>query len=156
MKKELKRRYLPTNYHQYIYIKIHNFKQQDLSVEEYSTEFENLIFNRDLQEFEEQLIARYLVGLRFDIAKVIFMQPYNTLEDVIKLALKVEALNKYRNSTTVRSVAKEGFVEDLTSKNPSDVKTTSKPQVKSEVHKPHLKSTPKKCYKCQGLGAYHF
>ena len=39
------------------------------------------------------------------------MQPYNTLQEVIKVALKVEALNKYRRSTT-RSVAKEGFVED--------------------------------------------
>ena len=41
MKKELKRRYLPTNYHQDIYLKIQNFKQQDLSVEEYSTKFVN-------------------------------------------------------------------------------------------------------------------
>ena len=94
MKKKLKMRYLPTNYRQDIYLKIHNFKQQDLSVEECSTEFEKLIINGDLQESEEQLIARYLVGLRFDIARVIFMQPYNTLEDMIKLALKVKALNK--------------------------------------------------------------
>ena len=76
------------------------------------------------------------------------MHSYNSLEDVIKLSLKVEALNKYRSSTIVRSVAKE----DLPSKNPSDAKTTPKPQVKSKVHKPHLESTPKMCYKCQGLG----
>ena len=73
MKKELKRKYLPLNYRQDIYIKIQNFKQQDLSVEEYSIEFENLINNGDLQEFEEQVIARYLVGLRFDIVRFIFM-----------------------------------------------------------------------------------
>ena len=91
----------------------------------------------NLEESEEQLIACYLVGLRFDIARVIFMQPYKNLEDMIKLALKVEALDKYRSSTTVRSVAKERFPEDSTSKNPNDTKTTSKPQVKSEVHKPH-------------------
>ena len=94
MKKKLKMRYLPTNYRQDIYLKIKNFKQQDLSVDECSTEFENLIINGDLQESEEQIIAHYLVGLRFDIARVIFMQPYNTLEDMIKLALKVETLNK--------------------------------------------------------------
>ena len=55
------------------------------------------------------------------------MQPYNNLEDVIKLTLKIEALNKYRSSTTARSVAKEGFVLHSTSKNPSDAKTTPKP-----------------------------
>ena len=106
MKKELKMRYLHTNYRQDIYFKIQNFKQQDLNVEEYSAEFENLIINGDLQESKEQLIASYLVALTVDIARVIFMQQYNTLQDVIKLSLKVEDLNKYRSSTTVRSVAK--------------------------------------------------
>ena len=49
-------------------------------------------------------------------------------------------------------MAKEGFAEDLTSKNPSDAKSIPKPQVKSEVHKPHQESTPNMCYKCLGLG----
>ena len=91
--------------------------------------------------------------MRFDIARMINMQPYNTLQDVIKLVLKVEALNKYRSSTTTRSVAKEGFVEDLTSRNSNDAKTTPKPQVKSEVHKLQQESTSKsnRCYKCQGF-----
>ena len=79
------------------------------------------------------------------------MQPHNTLEDMIKPALKVEALNKYRSSTTVRSVAKEGFAVHSTSKNPSDAKTIPNPQVKNEVHKPHQESTTKRCFKCQGL-----
>ena len=47
----------------------------------------------DLQEAEEHSIARYLAGLRFKISKIVQLQPYNTLQDVIKLALKVEALN---------------------------------------------------------------
>ena len=106
-------------------------------MEEHSYEFEKLIINGDLQESEEQLIARYCVGLRFDITRVIFMQPYNTLEYVIKLVFKVEALNKYRSFAIVRRVAKEGFAMDSTSKNHSNAKTTPKPQVKNEVHKPH-------------------
>ena len=71
---------------------------------------------------------------------------------MIRLALKVEALNKYRSSTTLTSVAKEGFSMDSTFKNPSDAKTTLKPQVHNEVHKPHQESTLKRCFKCQGLG----
>ena len=43
MKKELKNRYLLTDYHQDTYFKFHNCKQQDLSVEEYSAKFVNLI-----------------------------------------------------------------------------------------------------------------
>ena len=42
-----------------------------MCVEEYSVKFENLIINGDFQESKEQAIAYYLVGLRFDIARVI-------------------------------------------------------------------------------------
>ena len=64
-------------------------------MEEYSAEFENFLIKGDLQEAEEQSIARYLAGLRFKISKTIQLQPYNTLQNVIKLALKVDTLNKY-------------------------------------------------------------
>ena len=91
--------------------------------------------------------------MRFDIDKIIYMQPYNTLQDVIKLALRVEDLNKYRNSTTTRSVAKEWLTDDSTYRNPNDAKMTHKPQLKSEVHKLQQESTSKtnRCYNCQGV-----
>ena len=152
MKKELKRKYLPLHYRQDIFLKIQNLKQQNLTVEEYSAEFENLIIKGDLQEAEEQSIARYLSGLRLEISKTVQLQPYNTLQDVIKLALKVEALNKYGGFTKNR--IKEGFIKNSTSRGPSSAKTTLKPQVKGEVHKPQQESTSKlrQCFKCHGFG----
>ena len=41
----------------------------------------------------------------------------------MKLALKVGPRKKYGNSTTTKSVAKEGFVEGSSSWNPSGTKT---------------------------------
>ena len=73
MKKELKRKYLPFNYRQDIYLKIQNFKQRDLSVEAYSAEFENLMIKGDLREVKEQSITHYLASMRFDIAIIIYM-----------------------------------------------------------------------------------
>ena len=61
MKKELKRKYLSFNYRKDIYLKIQNFKQQDLSVEEYST------------KIEEICISHIIVGLRSNITKVIII-----------------------------------------------------------------------------------
>ena len=52
------------------------------------------------------------------------MQPYNTLHDVIKLALKVEALNKYGSSITSKSVAKERFAKGSTNSNTNGSKKT--------------------------------
>ena len=151
MKKELKRKYLPFNYRQDIYLKIQNFKQRDLSVEEYSAKFVNLIIKGDMQDAEEICIAHhYIAGLRYGIASVIFSQPYNSLQDVMKLALNVGTKNKYGNSTKSKSVADEGFVEGSNSLNPSCTKTTP-PQVKSEAQQ-DLASKSKTCFKCQGLG----
>ena len=59
-------------------------------MEEYSAKFVNFIIKGDLQEAEEMCIAHhYIAGLRYGIARVIFLQPYNRLQDVMKLALKV-------------------------------------------------------------------
>ena len=119
MKKELKRKYLPFNYRQDIYLKIQNFKQRDFSVEEYSAKFVNLIIKGDLQEAEEICIAHHEIdGLRSGIARVIFLQPYNSLQDVMKLALKVGTKKKYGNSTTTKCVTNERFVEGSNSWNP--------------------------------------
>ena len=73
---------------------------------------------------------------------------------MIKLALKVEALDKYESSITTRSVAKERFAKGSTSWNPNGSKPTLTPQVKSKVHKPQQELTLilKTCFKCQGLG----
>ena len=53
MKKELKRKYLPFHYRKDIFLKIQNLKQQNLTMEEYSAEFENLMIKGDFQESEE-------------------------------------------------------------------------------------------------------
>ena len=96
IKKELKRKYLSFNYRKDIYLKIHNFKQQDFSVEEYLAKFVNWIIKGDLQEAEEICIAHYIVGLRNDIARVIFLKPYHSLQDVMKLALKIGVKKKWK------------------------------------------------------------
>ena len=85
--------------------------------------FVNFIIKRDMQEVKEICIARYIAGLRFDIDKVFFLQPYHSLQDVMKISLKVGTKKMYGNSTT-KSVAKEGFVEGFTSWNPNGIKTT--------------------------------
>ena len=72
----------------------------------------------------------------------------------MKVSLKVKALNKYRSSITTRSTTKEEFIKSSTSWSPSGFKTTLKPQVKSDVFKPHqeLTSKSRRCFQCQGLG----
>ena len=76
MRKQLKRKYMPENYCQDSFLKFHNFKQKELSVEEYMSEFDNQCMLCDLIEPDEQTIARYLGGLRTDICNIVQLQPY--------------------------------------------------------------------------------
>ena len=71
MKRGLKKRFLYENYRQYNYTKFYNFKQYNLSVEEYIREFEYLMLRCDIKELEEQTIAWYLGGLKKEVADVI-------------------------------------------------------------------------------------
>ena len=63
MKKELRKKFLPEHYRQDAFLKSHNFRQKELSVEEYTTEFDHLKMRCDVSELKEQTIARYLRGL---------------------------------------------------------------------------------------------
>ena len=52
-------------------MKFHNFKQRELFVEEYTAEFDHLMIRCDVVKQEEQMIARYLGGLRVEISDVV-------------------------------------------------------------------------------------
>nr|XP_025625248.1 uncharacterized protein LOC112717433 [Arachis hypogaea] len=90
MRRELRKKFLPQHYRQEVFIKLHNLKQKSLTVEEYTMEFEELLMKCDIQEPEEQTVARYLGGLNEDIANIVQIQPFWTLDDVTRLELKVE------------------------------------------------------------------
>ena len=90
IKRELKKRFLFENYRQDNYTKFYNFKQYNLSVEEYIREFEYLTLRCDIKELEKQTIARFLGGLKKEFADVIRLQPYWTFNGVRKLAITIE------------------------------------------------------------------
>ena len=52
-------------------MKIHNFRQKEMTVAEYTAEFDHLMLKRELIELEEQTIARYLGGLKYEIFNVV-------------------------------------------------------------------------------------
>ena len=107
MKKELKRKFLPDNYRQDIYLKFQNFKQKELSVEDYTAEFDNLMMKCDLVEAEEHTIARYLGGLKPEIGNVVQLQSYWTYRDGCRLALKVEKQQKDARGGGIRFTVRD-------------------------------------------------
>lgn len=113
MKKELKRKFLLDNYKQDIYLKIHSFNQKELSVEDYTTEFYNLIMKYDLGEVEEHTFVCYLGDLKPEIGNVVQLQPYWTYSTVSILALKVERQQKDAHASGFRSLVMM-LIEEVT------------------------------------------
>ena len=86
----MNKRFLPESYKQDIYNRLLSLKQNNMSVGEYMREFEQLLFRGGIHEPQEQTMARFLNGLNPLIARKVEIQTYFTLDDVCKLALKVE------------------------------------------------------------------
>uniref|UniRef100_A0A2N9FEZ1 Retrotransposon gag domain-containing protein n=1 Tax=Fagus sylvatica TaxID=28930 RepID=A0A2N9FEZ1_FAGSY len=79
MKKELQKQFLAFNYMQTLYRNLHNLRQQS-SMDDYTEKFYELNSRLDLQEFEEQQVARYLRGLKSpDALCVYLMGPFQKL-----------------------------------------------------------------------------
>lgn len=159
MKKVLKKKFLPDNYRQDAFLKFHNYKQKDLSVDDYTVEFEYLMLRCDILKPEEQTIARYLGGLRAEICDVVQLQPYWAFNDVCKLAAKVEKQLKESRKGNFRSTShnmsfNRGSV--FTPKASSAKASSSKPPLKQEISAVIPKSanppTSRQCFNCQGIG----
>ena len=54
MKEKLRGKFLPTDYRQTLFQKLHNLKQESKTVQEYTEEFYILQAHNDLKEDEEQ------------------------------------------------------------------------------------------------------
>ncbi|KAJ8631268.1 hypothetical protein MRB53_024591 [Persea americana] len=119
----------------------------------------------DIAEPEEQTIARYLGGLKEEVADVVQLQPYWSFNDARKLALKVEKQQNEAKKRGFRSVAKESSsnrgsapsYKPNTATKSSTTKASEKANVglSSKVASSSSAST-KKCFKCQGYGDIAF
>ena len=94
MRDKLKDKFLPSHYLQDNYLKLHHLKQGSKSVEEYTREFEQLLLKCDLKEDDSQTLIRYLTSLDDQIANIIELHPYSSLDHLSSLAYKVEQQKK--------------------------------------------------------------
>ncbi|GKA88712.1 hypothetical protein Tco_0810476 [Tanacetum coccineum] len=84
------------------FFEYHSLMQNSSSLEQFIADFDRLRMRCGADEDEEQVIARFLGALRPDIADIVQLQQFWTLDDVFRLALKVEKQlgNKTRSAPT--------------------------------------------------------
>ncbi|GKD67964.1 putative reverse transcriptase domain-containing protein [Tanacetum coccineum] len=81
MKKLMRANFIPHNCQRLMYRRLQNLKQLTKSAEDYTTEFYQLIARNDIQETNDQLVSRYIGGLRVQIMDYVNMFDPVTLSD---------------------------------------------------------------------------
>jgi len=101
MRDKLKDKFLPSHYLQDNYLELHHLKQGTKSVEEYTREFKQVLLKCDLKEDDSQTLIRYLSGLDDQIAHVIELHHYSSLDNLSSLAYKVEQQRKSEGKSSL-------------------------------------------------------
>ncbi|KAH7866670.1 hypothetical protein Vadar_023461 [Vaccinium darrowii] len=142
LKKKMRVEFLPHNYTRIMYQRLQNFRQNTRSVDDYTDEFYQLVARNDLSETQEQLILRYVGGLRAQFQDELIMYDLCSVSDAHQRALVLEKRFARRPvgnwSSTARASAGAA---------PPTRAVRSQPAVPAAI-KPVASASPYKCFKC--------
>ncbi|KAF7144658.1 hypothetical protein RHSIM_Rhsim04G0098200 [Rhododendron simsii] len=145
LKKKMRVAFLPHNYSRLMYQRLQNLRQNMRSVDDYTTEFHQLVARNDLAETEEQLVARYMGGLREQFQFTLNMFDLCSVSDAHQRALQLE-----RQANRRPAAIPWGVVTRPTA-SPAPVKPTGTlPPSVPLANKVSVSGT--KCFKCGESG----
>jgi hypothetical protein len=103
MKQFMMERFLPEDYEEILYKMYIECVQGKTTVIEYTSEFLCFSKRNDLGETENQIVARYISGLKGSIQEKMGLQTVWTVQETSSLALKAELIEKSpRNFSSCR------------------------------------------------------
>ncbi|CAL9028321.1 unnamed protein product [Prunus brigantina] len=112
MKSKLRKQFLPGDYTMELYERFHNLKQRDMSVEEYTSEFNNLSIRVGLNEINEHMTSYYLSGLNQTIRDEMGVVCLFNLEDAQQYALMERRQSLHGGKRAVSSHPDTGWQRD--------------------------------------------
>jgi hypothetical protein len=87
---KMKEKFIPRDYQISLFRRMQNLRQKLMTVKEYTEEFYRLNIRAGHRESNDEKVARYINGLRYEIQDEISMATIRTVEDAYQLALKAE------------------------------------------------------------------
>ncbi|KAK1648873.1 hypothetical protein QYE76_066678 [Lolium multiflorum] len=169
MKEEMQARFVPTHYTTDLFNKLQKLKQGTKTVEEFFKEMELTMMRANIQESENQTIARFFNGLNYPIKRIVEFQQYSNMVELVHQASKAE---RQVNEDIKYSKSKQYFASKLatptpkTSVKPSASSTTSKqPTIQSRMKQTVTSTASSKastgpsnvtCFKCGTQGHKSF
>ncbi|KAK1665949.1 hypothetical protein QYE76_054108 [Lolium multiflorum] len=138
MKEEMQARFVPTHYKTDLFNKLQKLKQGTKTVEEFFKEMELTMMRANIQESENQTIARFFNGLNYPVKKIVEFQQYSNMVELVHQASKAE---RQVNEDIKYSKSKQYFASKLATSTPT---TSVKPSASSTPSKqPSIQSRMK-------------
>ncbi|KAK1561505.1 hypothetical protein QYE76_007581 [Lolium multiflorum] len=138
MKEEMEARFVPKHYKTDLFNKLQKLKQGTKTVEEFFKEMELTMMRANIQESENQTIARFFNGLNYPIKRVVEFQQYSNMVELVHQASKAE---RQVNEDIKYSKSKQYFASKLATSTPT---TSVKPTASSTPSKqPSIQSRMK-------------
>ena len=100
--------FVPNHYYRDLHKKLQTMVQGNRSVEDYYKEMEVTMLQADIVEDQEATMARFLNGLRSEIAELVELQNYVEVWELVDKASKIERIQKrsttrYNNNSVISS-----------------------------------------------------
>ncbi|KAK1608389.1 hypothetical protein QYE76_032062 [Lolium multiflorum] len=138
MKEEMQARFVPQHYKTDLFNKLQKLKQGTKTVEEFFKEMELTMMRANIQESENQTIARFFNGLNYPIKRIVEFQQYSNMVELVHQASKAE---RQVNEDIKYSKSKQYFASKLATTTPT---TSVKPTASSTPSKqPSIQSRMK-------------
>lgn len=87
----MNKNFLPYNYDQLMFQKLQNLRQGSRTVDEYATKFFKMMNHVEIRDTENQLVMRFVEGLRQQIQTTLNLFRPHALSEAHQQALTVEA-----------------------------------------------------------------
>ncbi|KAL5774198.1 hypothetical protein ACOSP7_011755 [Xanthoceras sorbifolium] len=147
--RKLRAEFLPHNFQRLMYQKLQNLRQGLRTVDDYITEFYQLIVRNDIQETQDQLVSRYCGGLRAQIMEVVNLFDPITVSEAHQRALQIEKSVSRRGVGGLETW--EG--NNSTSSRPAAVgSSSSTPNIFSALNQQPRTAGGFKCFNCGEVG----
>ena len=95
LKKHMRKTFISYNFERLLFQKFHNIQQGNRQVDDYANEFYQLLTRVDVQDSEDQLVARFIAGLRPQLQNMLHQFDPTSVAEARQRAVLVEQQIKF-------------------------------------------------------------
>ncbi|RDX62635.1 hypothetical protein CR513_59010, partial [Mucuna pruriens] len=159
MKSIMRKRFISNHYHRDLRRKLQCLTQGSMSVQNYYKEMKIAMTRANVKEDHEVTIARFIGGLKKEIADMVKLQHYMEIENSLHKVIQVERQLKSKSSSKFTSSSssswRSNWKNSTTVTNPKEdvvTKYSNAPSKGKSDTNTSYRSHNIKCFRCQGVG----